>query len=69
MMMRRQQLNEAQAAMLFDPPEDQREMIRHYTLSATDLAMINRGRGDSNRLGRALMLCYLRYPGRPLREK
>ena len=53
--------------MLFDPPEDQREMIRHYTLSATDLAMVNRGRGDSNRLGRALMICYLRYPGRPLR--
>src|SRR4051812_10609067 len=29
--------------------------------------MIQRCRGDHNRLGHALMLCYLRYPGRPLR--
>jgi hypothetical protein len=65
--MRRQQLTEAQIAVLFDPPADQRELIRHYTLSAADLAMIRRCRGDHNRLGHALMLCYLRYPGRPLK--
>ena len=41
--------------------------MRHYTLSDTDLAAIRRCRGDHNRLGHALMLCYLRYPGRPLR--
>ena len=64
--MRRQQLTEAQIAVLFDPPTDQRELIRHYTLSAADLAAIRRCRGDHNRLGHALMLCYLRYPGRPL---
>ena len=29
--------------------------------------MIRRCRGDHSRLGCALMLCYLRYPGRPLR--
>lgn len=29
--------------------------------------MIRRSRGDHNRLGQALMLCYLRYPGRPLK--
>ena len=55
-----------QIAQLFDPPTDRRGIIRHYTLSATDLAMIRRGRGDHHRLGLALMLCYLRYPGRPL---
>ena len=66
-MTRRQQLTEAQIAALFDPPTDQRELVRHYTLSAADLAVIRRCRGDHNRLGHALMLCYLRYPGRPLK--
>jgi hypothetical protein len=61
--MRRQQLTEAQIAVLFDPPADQRELIRHYTLSAADLAMIRRCRGDHNRLGHALMLCYLPLSG------
>jgi len=65
--MRRQQLTETQIAALFDPPTDPRELIRHYTLSAGDLAIVHRCRGEHNRLGRALMLCYLRYPGRPLR--
>ena len=63
--MRRQQLSEAQITALLDPPTD--ELVRHYTLSATDLAAIRRCRGDHNRLGHALMLCYLRYPGRPLK--
>jgi TnpA family transposase len=65
--MRRQQLTEAQIAALFDPPTELRELIRHHTLSAGDLAIVHRCRGDHNRLGCALMLCYLRYPGRPLR--
>src|SRR5271165_292372 len=65
--MRRQQLTEAQITALLDPPTDQRELVRHYTLSAADLAAIRRCRGDRNRLGHALMLCYLRYPGRPLK--
>lgn len=42
-------------------------MVRHYTLSEADLAAIRRCRGDHNRLGYALMLCYLRFPGRALR--
>ena len=41
-------------------------MVRHYTLSSEDLALINRRRGDPNRLGFALMLCYLHFPGRIL---
>jgi hypothetical protein len=32
--MRRQQFTESQIAGLFDPPTDQRELVRHYTLSA-----------------------------------
>jgi Domain of unknown function (DUF4158) len=43
-------------------------MLRHYTLSSEDLALINRRRGDPNRLGFALMLCYLRFPGRILQQ-
>jgi TnpA family transposase len=64
---RRQRLNEAQITALFDPPTEQRELVRHYTLSETDLTAINRCRGDHNRLGYALMRCYLRYPGRAIR--
>lgn len=41
--------------------------MRHYTLSAGDLALVRACRGDHNRLGFALMLGYLRHPGRPLR--
>jgi TnpA family transposase len=59
-------LTEVQLAPLFDPPTDQRELVRHYTLSEADITMIRQRRGDPNRLGSALMLCYLRYPGRPL---
>ncbi len=66
-MARRQHLTDAQIAELFDPPTDQRELVRYYTLSGGDLAAIRRGHGDPNRLGHALMLCYLRYPGRHLR--
>ena len=64
--MRRQQLTEAQIAALFDPPTNRRELVRYCTLSEADTAMIRRCRGDHSRLGYALMLCYLRYPGRPL---
>ena len=66
-MARRQQLNETQVAGLFEPPTTQRELVRHYTLSNSDLVAIRRYRGDQNRLGYALMLCYLRFPGRALR--
>ena len=65
-MARRQRLSEIQIAELFDPPTEQRELVRHYTLSEADLAAIARCRGDHNRLGLALMRCYLRYPGRAL---
>lgn len=66
-MVRRRQLSEERIAELFDPPTEQRELVRHFTLSAADLAAIQRCRGGANRLGYALMLCYLRHPGRALR--
>ena len=66
-MTRRQRLSKTQIAELFEPPTEQRELVRHFTLSEADRAAVGRSRGDHNRLGHALMLCYLRYPGRPLR--
>jgi hypothetical protein len=50
------------------PASDERGMVRHYSLSPEDLALINRRRGDANRLGFALVLCYLRFPGRILQQ-
>lgn len=61
-------LTDAQRAALFDPPTTERDLVRHYTLSKADLALIARQRHDHTRLGFALMLCFLRYPGRFLRE-
>ncbi len=37
-------------------------MIRLYTLSETDLAIIRQRRGRANRLGFAVHVCYLRFP-------
>ena len=48
--MRRLQLSETQIAALFDPPTEPRELMRHYTLTATDLAMIRCCRGNHSRV-------------------
>ncbi len=47
-------------------PESDDELIRHYTFSETDRALIRLRRGDANRLGFAVQLCLLRYPGHAL---
>lgn len=39
------------------------EISKHYTLSEFDIELINQHRKDYNRVGFALQLCYLRYPG------
>jgi len=66
-MPRRRALTEAQLQMLFALPTTEADLIRHWTLSTDDLAVIGRRRRDHNRLGFALQLCALRYPGRLLR--
>ena len=38
-------------------------MIRHYTFSEADLSIIRQRRGQANRLGFAVQLSYLRFPG------
>ena len=67
-MLHRELLTESQRLSLQTPVTDKRGMVRHYTLSSEDLTLINRRRGDPNRLGFALMLCYLRFPGRILQQ-
>jgi hypothetical protein len=47
-------------------PSDELGRVQHYTFSDSDLAIIRQRRGDENRLGFAVQLCYLRFPGRAL---
>jgi len=66
-MPRRRALTEAQLDTLLSLPEAEPDLIRHWTLSTTDLAVIERRRGGHNQLGYALQLCAFRYPARLLR--
>lgn len=59
-------LTERQRSALFDLPTDDASMLRHYTLADDDLEHINDRRRSENRIGFALQLCALRYPGRVL---
>lgn len=65
-MPRRRALTSEQLVELLALPVTEAELIRHWTLSAADLATIERRRGTYNQLGFALQLCAFRYPGRLL---
>lgn len=62
-MPRRRLLTPSERAALLAFPATDDEIIRHYTLSKSDLSTIRQRRGAHNRLGFAVQLCYLRYPG------
>jgi TnpA family transposase len=47
-------------------PLDRADLMKHYILSAQDLSLIRRRRGAQNRLGLAVQLALLRFPGRAL---
>ena len=66
-MPRRRALTTAQLDELFSLPTEKATLVRHWTLTDTDLEAIHQRRRDRNRLGFALQLCALRYPGRLLR--
>ena len=66
-MPKRRALTEAQLTNLLALPTAEPDLVRHWTLSDADLAAIGRRRRDRNRIGFALQLCVLRYPGRLLR--
>jgi len=62
-MPRRSILSTVERDSLLSMPEARDELIRHYTFSENDLAIIRQHRGAANRLGFAVQLCYMRYPG------
>lgn len=66
-MPRRTVLSEEQRAALLALPDDETLLVQHWTLSQDDLAVMVRRRRPHNRLGFAIQLCALRYPGRLLR--
>jgi len=63
---RRQLLSDEVWARPLEPPAGEREIARHYTLGPDEMAQLAAKRGDANRLGYALVLLYLRHPGRAL---
>jgi hypothetical protein len=64
---RRTLLTDAQRTVLLAIPTDETTLIQHYTPSDEDRRLITRRRRPDTRLGLALQLCTLRYPGRLLR--
>ncbi|ENG0237603.1 DUF4158 domain-containing protein, partial [Burkholderia multivorans] len=62
-MPRRSILSAAERESLLALPDTKDDLVRHYTFSDTDLSIIRQRRGPANRLGFAVQLCYLRFPG------
>jgi TnpA family transposase len=62
-MSRRSVLSFTEIQNLTGFPEEQEEIIRYYTLSNSDLALIHQHRGDPQKFGFAFLLCAMHYPG------
>ncbi|WP_028455993.1 Tn3 family transposase [Chitinilyticum litopenaei] len=62
-MPRRSILSATERASLLALPESQDDLIRFYSFDESDLALIRQRRGDANRIGFAVQLALLRYPG------
>ena len=58
----------AQREALLALPDAEELLVRHHSLDERDLAAVNTARTPETRLGYALQLCCLRYPGRHLRR-
>jgi hypothetical protein len=65
-MPRRSLLTLAERAGLLAFPTTDDELIRYYTFSEPDLSAIRQRRGNHNRLGFAVQLCYLAICAQPL---
>ncbi len=66
-MPRRAVLSDEQRVSLLGLPVSESELTRYWTLTPDDLRIIAARRRPHNRLGFAVQLCALRYPGRLLR--
>lgn len=62
-MPRRSLFTTSQLEALLAFPTSEIEIARYYTFDDRDLSIIRQRRGDHNRLGFAIQLCCLRYPG------
>ena len=60
---RRSILSGTERASLLDLPESPDDLARFYTFNDSDIALIRQRRGDANRLGFAIQLALMRYPG------
>lgn len=65
-MPRRRILTDRQRSGLLDLSTSEDRLLKFYTLADDDLEHIRQRRRPANRLGFALQLCALRYPGRAL---
>lgn len=65
-MARRRLVSDAAWAELMALATEDRDLMRHYVLSADDLSVLRTKRSPANRLGQALVLCAMRHPGRAL---
>jgi TnpA family transposase len=63
-------LTDEQRLSLIQLPDDvsDRLLARYHTLSDQDLSVIHAHRRDHNKLGFAVQLCLLRFPGRTLAD-
>jgi TnpA family transposase len=62
-MSRRTVLSSSERESLFALPDNQKDLIQQYTFSESDLSIVRQHRGSANRIGFAVQLCYMRYPG------
>ena len=62
-MPRRSILSATERESLLALPDAKDELIRLYTFNDADLSRIRQHRVAANRLGFAVQLCYMRYPG------
>jgi hypothetical protein len=65
-MPRKPLLSPAERSSLMSPPATEEELASHYSFSERGFSLIRQRRGDANRLGFAVQLCLLRFPGRGL---